>query len=381
MRFHTYYYPLLLLCACLFVNCQETAADEQVYSISGKIDQAIEDGLVILSAFDPITQKRTAIDTSRIASDGSYKLQFEWVEPDLFRLDFFRKQTVMLIIDEGQRGIELNVEGVRKGRIEVKGSEDAQKLLAYEDFRQASYDRIVKPTYDAMRAATKAGDEQGEIDAVDAYAHASEESRRELITYTFEHIGTSVALYGTMLRWTGDEEIDKLEKLVADFEAMHPDLQMTKVMVDKVARFKRVALGVKAPEISEANPEGELTSLYELKGSYTLLDFWASWCRPCLLQIPDLKQAYDQFHEQGFEIVGVSVDDRGEDWKKAIASYEMNWIHLSDLKGWASQAAADYNVTFVPFNVLIDSEGTIIAKNLHSKSLNRKLEELLSISH
>ena len=120
-----------------------------------------------------------------------------------------------------------------------------------------------------------------------------------------------------------------------------------------------------------------MQNLNELLGKYTLIDFWASWCSPCLLQVPDLKEAYNNYHEKGFEIIGISVDSKEKRWKSAIRKYDMNWPHLSDLKGWKSKASEDYNVTFIPFNMLLDENGKIIAKNLHSNELQDKLNELL----
>lgn len=376
-----YIFLSAIFTSCLFLNCTNEntteSSDQGPYSISGTIENPVDSGLVILSIFDPVSQAKTAIDTFMLM-DSTYTLNFDFEEPDLFRIDYFKTQNVMLVIDEGQNKIQVNVDGKRKGKVEITGSEDAQKMLGYDNFRQESYDRVIKPTYDAMRAATKLEDVAGEVAAVEAYAIASEASRKELIDYTEENIGTSIALFGTMLRWTGDDEVERLDKLVQSFKAVRPDLKMTKVMEDKVNRFKKVAIGAIAPVISLPDSTGTVKTLGDLKGTYTLLDFWASWCGPCLLQVPDLKDAYDIYHEKGFEIIGVSVDSKGDRWKNSIQKYEMNWPHISDLKGWQSEAAAEYNVTFIPFNMLIDSDGKILAKNLHSKALQGKLEELFA---
>jgi peroxiredoxin len=368
----------------LIFSCGETASESasepknNPYSISGQVENPVDSGIVTLSLFDPVTQKKTELSTNMMDTSGHYQLSFDFTEPDLFRLDFPNRQSVMLVIGEGQKDIKVNVEGKRNGNVEIIGSEDSEKLLGYDIFRNDSNKRLIKPAYDAMRAATDKGDTQGEVEAVQAYGKASYEHRKELIDYSMDNIGNSIALYGTMLRWTGDDEVEKLEKLVKDFEKAHPNLTMTSVMVDKVARYKKVAIGAIAPDFTLADTSGNNLNLKDLKGKYTLLDFWASWCSPCLLQVPDLKEAYGMYHEKGFEIVGVSVDSKGDRWKKAINKYEMNWPHVSDLKGWGSETAADYNVTFIPFNMLIDSEGKIIAKNLHSKELQGKLAELFS---
>lgn len=363
-------------------NSSSNAAVDQKpveYTISGTIDTVSgENPQVILSTYDPVMQRKQGVDTTLKITDGKYVLKFFFNEADLYRVDFPGRQSVMLAIDEGQKEIILNVAGERNGKVEIIGSPDSELLQDYEAFRKESNSRLIQPAYAAMRAATKAGDQAGEVAAVEAYAHASEEHRTELIDFTEKNIGTSVALFGTMLRWTGDDNVSKLDKLVTDFKAIHPDLKMTAVMEDKVIRYKKVAIGAQAPAIEQADSSGNILSLEAAKGKYTLIDFWASWCGPCLLQVPDLHEAYDAYHEKGFEIYSVSVDRKGDKWKAAIDKYNMKWPNVSDLKGWESSAAKDYNATFVPFNLLIDGEGKIIAKNLHSKSLQGKLESLLA---
>ncbi len=375
------YHISILISICLTMlgcaSAQEQSNQALNYNISGTVSEVVSEGKAVLSIFDPISQVKTPIDTAIIESTGQYRLEYQYAEPDLYRVDFNNKQYVMLVIGEGQSDIQLDVQGVSKGHVNIKGSPDSEKLLAYDIFRLESNARLVKPTYAAMQAASKADDHEAEITAVENYAHASEAHRVELLDFTSEEIGSSIALYGSMLRWTGDEEIARLDKLVEAFKKVHPDLKMTKVMEDKVDRFRSVAVGSITPMIELPDSSGQTLTLSDIKGKYTLIDFWASWCGPCLLQIPDLKESYAAFHDKGFEIVGVSVDNNAKRWKKSINKYDMAWPQISDLKGWGSEAAADYNVTFIPFNVLIDSEGKIIAKNLHSKALKKKLSELL----
>ena len=347
---------------------------ENIYTLSGKVDSLAAGAIITLSSYDPISQESKELDKATLSEKGTYNLSFLFQHADLFKVSFGKTQSVLVAIDKGQKEVILNVEGKKKGYVETKGSPDSEILLGYEAFRKESLSRLISPTYATMRAAK--GDAEKEVAAVQAYGHASELHRKELIDYALKNIGTSIALYGSVLRWTGDEEIGNLEKLVSDFKAVHPDLPMTKVMEEKLNRFKQVAIGVIAPSIELPDTSGVMKTMDNLKGKYTLVDFWASWCGPCLLQVPDLKKAYGNYQDKGFEIIGVSVDAREKRWKTAIKKYDMNWPHLSDLEGWKSTAARDYNVTFIPFNILIDEEGKIIAKNLHSAALQEKLKEL-----
>lgn len=377
------YLPFLFIFSFLLQNCGEPQPSEpevsNVFSVSGKYYAPADSLQIFLSKFDPVSQKKTPLDTADVSpTTGEFKFKFELDAPELLRADFPNRKYVMLAVDKGQNNITLNMEGNSLDSVNVSGSADSEKILAYDQFRVESNSRLIKPTYAAMRAAGKTNENPAEeIKAVEAYVKASSEHRKELIDFTEKNIGTSIALFGTVLRWTGDDEVSRLDKLVSDFEAAHPDLPMTKVMREKVERYKKVAIGVAAPEIAENDRSGNLVALSEAKGKVTLIDFWASWCGPCLRQVPDLKEAYGLYNEKGFEIFGVSVDSKGEKWEASIDKYEMPWPNVSNLKGWGSEAAASYNVTFIPFNVLLDENGTIIAKNLHSKELQGKLAELL----
>jgi peroxiredoxin len=333
---------------------------------------------VVLSAYDPIRQAKTLAAKTGLGAGGSAQLSFTFKHPDLFRLDIPGKSPLYLVLDKGQNIVHIEVfEGKP---IKIEGSADSKKLLAYEAFRKESAKRLIRPTYKAMSQAGKQKDQEGEIKAVEAYVRNSQLHRKELIDFIEKEIGTSIALYWTSLRWTGDDEVGRLDNLVNAFTKKYPNLPMSQAMKDKVERFKKVAIGTKAADLSGQTPAGKSITLYKSLGKYTLIDFWASWCRPCLLQIPDLKKVYTDFHARGFEIFSYSVDTNKSKWADSIESYGMPWTHASDIKGWQSEGAAAYNVTFIPFNFLVNQKGEIIAKNLHHKTLYKKLSQLFKLS-
>ncbi len=137
--------------------------------------------------------------------------------------------------------------------------------------------------------------------------------------------------------------------------------------------------GEKYKDFSLPSQDGKELALSKTveANKYTLLDFWASWCPPCMAEVPYLKAAYDEYKDKGFEIFGVSYDNDAAAWKNAIATKGLNWVHVSALKGWECPTQALYGVRSIPRNLLIDGKGTIVAENLRGDALAAKLAELL----
>ncbi|MCO4291337.1 TlpA family protein disulfide reductase [Solitalea sp. MAHUQ-68] len=136
--------------------------------------------------------------------------------------------------------------------------------------------------------------------------------------------------------------------------------------------------GFMAPEIQLADINGNKVDLSSLKGKYVLIDFWASWCQPCIEEIPELKKLYSFYHSKGLEIYGVSLDNDRNRWVKAISDHQMNWVQVSDLKKWQSEPLVSYGVDAIPSNFLLDKEGKIIAKNLHGDQLEDFFKKLFN---
>ena len=139
---------------------------------------------------------------------------------------------------------------------------------------------------------------------------------------------------------------------------------------------KSFIIGAEAPDFTQKTPEGEDLSLSDLKGKVVLIDFWASWCGPCRKENPHVVKLYEKYKDQGFEILGVSLDKDKKRWVQAIEKDGLEWKHVSDLKGWKNAVAQTYSVRSIPHTVLLDADGNIIARNLRSKALGHELEKI-----
>ena len=137
------------------------------------------------------------------------------------------------------------------------------------------------------------------------------------------------------------------------------------------------AVGTRALDFSQQDTSGKNVSLAQFRGKYVLLDFWASWCKPCRMENPNVVEAYNEFRNKNFTIVSVSLDQDKNNWLNAIKADHLNWTHVSDLQFWSNEAAKLYHVEAIPQNYLIDPNGTIIAKNLRGDELKAKLREVL----
>ena len=166
-----------------------------------------------------------------------------------------------------------------------------------------------------------------------------------------------------------------LQQIPANFQNDEVILKIKEV----TERQKKTAVGEKFIDFAMLTPDGKPVELsdYVGKGKVVLIDFWASWCGPCRRDMPNLVDVYAKYKGKNFEIVGVSLDKDGEAWKESIKSLHITWPQMSDLKFWNSEGAQLYAVNSIPHTVLVDGEGTIIARGLHGEELQKKLSEVI----
>ena len=169
-------------------------------------------------------------------------------------------------------------------------------------------------------------------------------------------------------------------KAEALFNLLPQQVQFTPLgnyVTQLIAESKINPIGSLVADFTQADTAGVPVNISSYRGKYVLIDFWASWCRPCRQENPNVVAAFDKFKNKNFTIIGVSLDQNKKNWIDAIKMDGLTWSHVSDLQGWGNQVAAIFKVTSIPQNLLLDPQGRIIAKNLRGAVLESKLSALL----
>lgn len=255
---------------------------------------------------------------------------------------------------------------------QVEGTYFAEKFFEFVDFNDSVYARLpfyyenIKNYTTALsQLGLKAPEQNKAIDSL--FAKVSEDNKLYKPTLV-------AVMFGVMGR--NNPMFVKYGKIyVGKYKGEYPTLD--KFINSQLVKLKGAAgVGEEAANITGKTPEGKTMDLKSLRGKYVLIDFWASWCGPCRRENPNVVRLYKKYKDKGFDILGVSLDNNKQKWIEAIAKDGLAWHHISDLKGWSSELSKPYGVRGIPYTVLLDKEGKIIAQRLRAHTLEAKLKEI-----
>lgn len=367
---------LVVSLIALLASCEE----DQGYMVSGTVENAKDGQKVFVSELNDSNTQTIPIDTV-VVKNGKFELDLPEKESPV----------ISFITLEGARGnilyiadntpIDFHIYPDSLYASTVKGGEDNKVLYEYLGTIRAS-NKKMNDTRLAMRDAFSAQDSVKLASLQETQMQIADEdkvNKEELVKNNPNSI-VSVMVLQDMVntrQYTAKELRDLYDNLSPEVQK----ISLAQTLDQSLKNLSRTDIGNPAPTFSAPTPDGEELALKEALGKVTLVDFWASWCKPCRVENPNIVSVYQKYHDKGFNIIQVSLDRPGQKskWTQAITEDHLgDWNHVSNLMFWQDPIAAQYGVRAIPAAFLLDENGKIIAKNLRGKDLEEKVAEVLS---
>lgn len=339
-KFLTCYFFLSMLCA------SSIALAQGVVQITGNVTNSPSTTVLLQKIGSDIS------DSSKVDDKGNFTFTSKINASDYYRLVFDNNRYVLLVLGVGDK-LEISVDYNKLNSPNIKGSASSQ--LLYETFNTLD-------SYDIK---------------LDQYKKKIEEEKKKYIVELIKNNPSSLVNIMFLEQINVEENLPIVKNAVEQMMKQHPDNKWVKEVNNKINGLASLGPGTEAPEINLPNPDGKNIALSSLRGKVVLIDFWASWCGPCRAESPNMVKLYNKFKSKGFEIYSVSLDKDKAPWLKAIKDDKLDWTHVSELKFWESQVVSLYKFDGIPFTVLIDKNGKIIAKGLRGDAIDSKLTEIL----
>jgi peroxiredoxin len=381
---------LFFLCATLLSSCRVKTAE-----ITGILENPRPREYIFFQELK--SKELLTVDSAIVSEDGSFDFKRKVKFPSFYLLKINQNNFLTMLIEPGEKIKMTSHFDSLNYPVAVIGSKGT-KLLA-------DYNKTLLKTINKIRKLSEIHDKNlGRpdfvyvIDSLDnlagGYLNEMNSYAKKYIDDNISSLVSLVALYSQVapnvyvLNFEKDlsyfKKVDS--SLFQKYPVYEPVIDLHNQVKEMIAYYdnkKSVPQSsgekMEAPEITLPSPEGDTIKLSSTRGSYVLLDFWASWCSPCRMESPNLLRAYNMYHARGFQIYQVSLDKTKDAWIKGIQDDKLEkWIHVSDVKYWNSVVVSLYKIESIPTNFLLDKEGRIIASNLRGDALQRKLSELFN---
>jgi hypothetical protein len=375
-----YLHIIAVITFALAISSCNNKKEKKDFTISGKVKNA-SDQQVYLDRIYFSDVAPEVLDTANV-KDGQFELTGEASEEGLFRLRFQQSEKVFFLINDGSHiSFSGNLTGNDISDYSFSGATNnkLKTLLAGVDKRQQE----LMKTNEALNAIQKSGNDSL-IDAQTSLFVSQADNFKKFIIHSIDSIDNpTICMFA--LGFTTGMEPSELKEPIAGLKKRFPKHEGIQLLAEQYKKMIEIqekaaagpTIGSVAPDFTINDENGKPFTLSSLRGKYVLIDFWASWCGPCRRENPNVVQAYNRFKDKNFEILGVSLDEDKIDWLNAIRRDKLAWKQLCEFNGWKTSAVSLYRFEGIPFNVLLDPEGKILATGLRGEKLQEKLDSLL----
>jgi len=376
-------FSFVLMAAVVVSSCNATG-DPNNFTVSGKITHAPSQNIFLEQiVYDNAAPK--VIDSGKLTQDGNYKLKGVSKEQNLYLLTIDHKPVSILINDNDD--IRLSADLNTSFSSPYISNSDATKSLYTFLKRFRSSDSMLAATYNTMDTLAKQNPNDSSLIILQSKGAQELQSLSAYMKDFIKKSNSPAAIYYALSvaaskNVVNIQELDSLATQAAGRFKGHSGLEAMKTAIAQAKSSNNTNEGAswvnkQAPNLTMNDINGKPVSISDFKGKYVLIDFWASWCGPCRKENPNVVAAYNKYKDKNFTILGVSLDQDKDSWVQAIKNDNLAWAQMSDLKQWQSAAVSTYNIEGIPFNVLIDPTGKVIAQELRGPALEQKLAEVL----